>query len=208
MLQTRTIAPATLEILKILMSIKKLNQFYLVGGTAIALQLGHRESIDLDLFTIRPFSNTIILNSLPKKFFVKTLVEEPNVLMLEINDVKVDFIKMSYPILFPTIEIEKVRMLGLKDIAPMKLKAIAQRGSKKDFYEIYYLLNEMSLTSIFENFKSKFNLQDIFHIIKSLMYFDDAMATPTPITYDKIITWEKVKSTILKESLKFNSNFP
>ncbi len=136
MLQTRTVEPRTLALLKQLMSIPQVSPFYLVRGTALALQLGHRISIDLDLFTTESFDKVDLIETIIDNFEVTIESEGKNMLITYINEIKVDFVKMSYPILFPTLHIEGVRMLDIQDIAPMKLKAIVQRGSKKDFFDI------------------------------------------------------------------------
>jgi predicted nucleotidyltransferase component of viral defense system len=106
---------------------------------------------------------------------------------------------MSYPILFPTLEIEGVRMLDIRDIAAMKLKAIAQRGSKKDFYDIYFLLELIPLSEMLRLFSEKFAQYEIFHIIKSLTYFEDAEQYADPKVFDAKVTWNKVKNRIFKE---------
>lgn len=136
MLQTRAVEPGTLELLKQLMALPALASFYLVGGTALALQLGHRKSLDLDLFTQKAFDNAALLDLLAAQFDIRVEADESNMLITTLEGIKVDFIKMGYPILFPAQTTEGIRMLDLRDIAPMKLKAIAQRGSKKDFFDI------------------------------------------------------------------------
>lgn len=89
-------------------------------------------------------------------------------------------------------------MLEIKDIAPMKLKAIAQRGSKKDFYDIYFLLDLLPLSEMLRLFSETFKQYEIFHIIKSLTYFEDAEQYAEPKVFDETVTWKKVKSKILK----------
>jgi predicted nucleotidyltransferase component of viral defense system len=196
MLQTRTVEPRTLELLKQLMLLPLLDSFFLVGGTALALQLGHRKSIDLDLFTPLSFDNSILLDTLDNDFDVSVESEQPNMIITNIEGIKVDFVKMGYPILFPTLLIDGVRMLDLRDIAPMKLKAVAQRGSKKDFFDIYFLLEQLPLETMITLFQQKFKMYDVFHIIKSLTYFDDAEQSATPIVFDKSITWQTVKESV------------
>ncbi len=170
--------------------------FFLVGGTALALQLGHRVSVDLDLFTPQIFDKEELLESLAAKFDVSIESESGNMVITYINGIKVDFVKMGYPILFPALHIEGIRMLDIRDIAPMKLKAIAQRGSKKDFYDIYFLLQQMPLEDILRLFQEKFKQHEIFHILKSLTYFEDAEQFADPMVFDKKITWSKVKSFV------------
>lgn len=180
------------------MLVAELDSFYLVGGTALALQLGHRKSIDLDLFTTNSFSSDIILNSIISRFSVQIEMEQSAMIVSNIDGVKVDFVKMGYPILFPPLVIEGVRMLDIKDIAPMKLKAIAQRGSKKDFFDIYFLLQQLSLDEMLHLFQQKFSMYEVFHIIKSLTFFEDAEHSPNPVLFDQSITWPMVKATIEK----------
>ena len=198
MLQTRTVEPGTLELLKRLMLSPVLDPFFLVGGTALALQLGHRKSIDLDLFTPQPFNNSNLIETLAADFKVSVELEEPNKLITNIEDIKVDFVKMGYLILFPSLLIEGVRMLDIQDIAPMKLKAIAQRGSKKDFFDIHFLLEKMQLETMISLFQQKFKMHEVFHIVKSLTYFEDAEQSANPIVFDKSVTWQKVKASISK----------
>jgi predicted nucleotidyltransferase component of viral defense system len=199
MLQTRTIEPRTLELLKVLMDLSILKRFHLVGGTALALQLGHRFSVDLDLFTTEQFESAPILRFLENNFDVSILLEETNMCMLTVDEVKVDFVKMSYPILFPTVEYDGVRMLGMEDIAAMKLKAVTQRGSKKDFYDLYYLLQLFPLKTMLDNFRKKFKQHEVFHVIKSLGYFDDAESNPDPVIFDQNLNWDEVKKRMRRE---------
>ena len=196
MLQTRTVEPGTLELLKRLMFLPELEPFFLVGGTALALQLGHRKSIDLDLFTTKQFDSFSLIEMLSSNFDITVELEEPNMVITNIEGIKVDFVKMGYPILFPTLEVDGVRMLDIRDIAPMKLKAIAQRGSKKDFFDIYFLLEILTLDAMMELFKLKFKMHEVFHIIKSLTYFEDAEQSADPVLFDSSITWNRVKTKI------------
>lgn len=202
MLQTRTIEPRTLELLKSLMTLPSVDPFFLVGGTALALQMGHRVSIDLDLFTPEVFDKNHLLESLYPDFQVSVESESQQMLLTYIDDVKVDFVKMGYPILFPTLVVEGIRMLDIRDIAAMKLKAIAQRGSKKDFYDIYFLTDILTIEEMLSIFQNKFKQHEVFHIVKSLTYFEDAEAFADPIVFDKKITWVKVKKLINEEVKK------
>lgn len=203
MLQTRTIGPATLGLLKKLMSIPEVDQFYLVGGTALALQIGHRMSIDIDLFTINDFDSYELIETLNKDFIVSIESESSNMLITYIDNIKVDFVKMGYPLLYKPILSGNIRMLDNRDIAAMKLKAIMQRGSKKDFFDMYFFLQQMTLESMLQLFKKKFEQYELFYAIKSLTYFNDAENDADPIVFDKNVTWAKVKSSISEEVNKF-----
>ncbi len=209
MLYTRTVEPRTFELLKKLMDLEVLKGFYLVGGTAIALQKGHRFSIDLDLFTPYPFDNDQVIEKLIETFESFILKSEgKQMIFAEIEDVKVDLVKMNYPILFETTLDENIRMLHINDIAPMKLKAMVQRGSKKDFFDIYYILQDMSLSTLLELYKSKFNQNEIFHVIKSLSYFEDAESDFNPIVYDPKIDWNTIKENLKIELNRFTNLNP
>jgi len=207
MLQNRTIEPRTLGLLRALMSMPLLNPFYLVGGTALALQLGHRLSVDIDLFSLEPFDKNELLEVLNSAFESVAVESEGTTMMItNINGIKVDFVKMSYPFLFPPLIVEDIRMLSVRDIAPMKLKAVTQRGSKKDFFDLYFLLDLMPLQEMLHLFQEKFKQHEIFHVIKSLSYFDDAEGYADPMVFDAAVTWEKVK-TKMRKVVQEVSNF-
>jgi len=164
----------------------------------LALQLGHRVSIDLDLFTVSDFDQDELLASLKKDFEVEVRVTSPSIFITQINAVKVDFVRFRYEFLFP-ITVEGVRMLDILDVAPMKLDAITKRGSKKDFYDLYFLLQKMSLQEILDLYLAKFKHSTLFHVIKSIAYFEDAEEQSDPTVFDRSVTWETVKDTLEKQ---------
>lgn len=205
MLQYRTVYPTTLELLKKMMLLEELKDFFLVGGTALALQLGHRISVDLDLFTQKDFDTQIMFDRLDRLFAIKDLTEETNTLNFNIifpeksgNIIKIDLIKYSYPLINPIIETDAIRLLSIEDIIPMKLSAVAGRGSKKDFYDIHYLLNKYNFEQMFALFERKFPNTNKFHVLKSLTYFEDAELEPNPQTVEKS-DWDKIKKKITKK---------
>lgn len=197
MLQLQTVKPNTLELLKSLMQKEYLNSFVLVGGTALALQMGNRESIDLDLFSTADFSSNEILSSLLNDYQIVVNNQLKHTLISTINQVKVDFIKFHYPFIKPFVTIENIRMASVEDIAAMKLDAITGRGSKKDFYDLFFLLQHYSIDDLFSFYSEKYPHQTTFHVIRSLSYFEDAEIQPNPIVFDKNITWEIVKQKII-----------
>jgi predicted nucleotidyltransferase component of viral defense system len=200
MLYSRTIEPRTFQLLKELMSLEVLNDFYLVGGTALSLQKGHRFSVDLDLFTKTTYNKNKIIETLQSTYSSFNLTNDSGLIMFTLIDgIKVDFVKMSYPILFQPIHIEGIRMLNILDIAPMKLKAIVQRGSKKDFFDMFYILKEIRLDEIMKLYQIKFSQEEIFHVIKSLTYFDDAENDFDPLLFDNKVSWIIVKQFIVNE---------
>ena len=104
--------------------------------------------------------------------------------------------------LYPIGNTEGVRMPDIRDIAAMKLDAVTKRGSKKDFYDIYYLLQEMTLKELLQLHYEKFQHSTQFHVIKSLNYFEDADPHDDPIVFDKKVTWERVKATLVEKVRK------
>jgi predicted nucleotidyltransferase component of viral defense system len=197
MLQSQTVESNTLELLKSLMQKEYLNSFVLVGGTALALQLGNRKSIDLDLFSNTDFASNELLTSLLNDYQILVNNQLSQTLITTINYVKVDFIKFHYPFIRPFLVIENIRMASLEDIAAMKLDAITGRGSKKDFYDLFFLLQHYSIDELFSFYTEKYPHQTTFHVARSLTYFDDADIQPSPIVFDKTITWETVKQKII-----------
>jgi len=188
--------------LKNLMSKPYLDQFFLVGGTSLALQMGHRFSVDLDLFTITDFDQEELLAELRTDFEVVVEVTSPSIFITRIDEVKVDFVRFRYGLLFPVLQTDGIRMLEIQDIAPMKLDAVTKRGSKKDFYDIYFLLQKMPLKEILDLYNEKFQHSTLFHVIKSLTYFDDAEGQSDPVVFDQSVRWGTVKSSIEKEVKK------
>jgi predicted nucleotidyltransferase component of viral defense system len=118
-----------------------------------------------------------------------------------INEVKVD-IRFKYPFFRPIIETNGIRMLQIEDIAPMKIDAIAGRGKKKDFYDLYYLMKLFSNDELFNLFPEKYPNQTTFHMAKSITYFADAENDPQPFVFNKNVSWTKVKNAIKKEIRK------
>jgi predicted nucleotidyltransferase component of viral defense system len=178
------------------MSKPYLDQFVLVGGTALALHLGHRISIDLDLFTVSDMDTDLLLDNLKKDYRVVQKVQTKGSLISDIEDIKVDFIRFKYLFANPIEIIDGIRLLSVADIAPMKIDAISGRGSKKDFYDLYFLLERYSLQEILDLYSIKYQHSTLFHVIKSLTWFEDAEPQAPPDVLDKKVTWAKVKMRI------------
>ncbi|MEM7371914.1 MAG: nucleotidyl transferase AbiEii/AbiGii toxin family protein [Bacteroidota bacterium] len=200
MLQYRSVYPETLELLKELMQVPSLQNFQLVGGTALALQLGHRISVDLDLFSEKEFEKEAILRDVRSLGKVESI--HPELLMLMINEVKVDIVHYPYPFIYPIEEIEGIRLASVKDIIAMKLSAIANRGAKKDFFDVCMLLDQYSLKEMLQFFAEKFPGINHFHVIKSLTYFEDAEEDAPPLMLTDL-KWINVKEIIEGEVESF-----
>jgi len=155
--------------------------FALGGGTSLALRTGHRLSVDLYFFTEEEFQP----EGLPGRLGLDgatVLSVSRNSLTMEAAGVKLDLLRHSYKRLRPYEEIDGVRLVSLPDLAAMKLNAIANRGSKKDFYDMVELLGRYSLPEMLGFFAMKYPGTDPFTVIRSLAWFDDADAEPDPIS--------------------------
>ena len=199
MLQINTVAPDTLALLKKLQSIPELAETRLVGGTALALHLGHRLSIDLDLFGV--FDSEIITGVLASESFdnFNIILDSKVIKHYFINKIKVDIVKYNnYQWLEDCIIENQIKIAGLKDIAAMKIAAITNRGSKKDFIDLFFLLKIFDIKEIIELYKTKYTDYSIFTAIYSLSYFNDAEKDEMP---EMLIPtkWENVKKKIANE---------
>lgn len=199
MLRLKTIHPETFQLLKRLSAEKELDSFALAGGTALALQMGHRISIDLDFFTDTPFDALALLKSLESFFEIDDISSTDNSLSLFIkigeSSVKTDFIRHNYPRLRPLLTVEQIRLFSLEDIAAMKLNAVANRGAKKDFHDIHILLSRFTLPELLAFFEEKYQKHNSFTVTKSLAYFDDADLEPEPRTLLGL-TWQEIKADL------------
>lgn len=198
MLHLRAIDPGTLGILKSLMQEPFLANNFLVGGTGLALQMGHRLSVDLDLFTHKPFDAEQLLASLQEKYTVQPLTVTNTIFIVVLEGVKVDCVHFKYPFAFPLVNVEGIRMADIRDVAPMKLDAVTKRGSKKDFFDMYYLFEQFPPQQVLQWYEQMFKHSTSFHVIRSLTYFEDAEQTEMPVVFDKKVTWAKVKERLIQ----------
>jgi hypothetical protein len=155
--------------------------FALAGGTSLALRFGHRVSVDLDFFTTEPFDPEALSVRLGYGPASITGQAEGS-LQLRIDGMKVEFLKHAYPRLAAVECIEGVEMWSLQDVAAMKLNAISNRGSKKDFYDVVALLDRFPLATMIDLYGAKYHPASLMMVIRSLAYFDDADAEPDPIS--------------------------
>jgi hypothetical protein len=203
MLQTQTVANDTLALLKTLMGDKRFSDFILAGGTNLALQIGHRQSIDLDLFPYKSFDAYALERYLKENYsFVSRMVKDVDTVTGYINDIKVDFVAHIYPILqYPLVE-EGIRMYSLQDIACMKLVAISTSGTRlKDFVDVAFLSTRMSLNEMLMAYAKKYDRPNYFHAVKGLSYFDDINFDTQINLINKKFDWKKIEKRI-REMIK------
>ena len=211
MLQIQSVRQPLWHLLKYLQQKEPLNNYFLVGGTALSLQLGHRISDDIDLFTRDDINKEEIFDLLNKDYFGKYQIQniQNNILQLNIDNVKVDFVKYDYDLIEDVKSDEEIKYLGIKDIAAMKLMAVANRGDQaKDFIDIYYLLKEISLIDMFNYYKTKYQQNDISPIKRSLVYFDDVTDNNWLAVrlVQNELSIDKIKNKIIDEVNNYNKN--
>ena len=203
MLYTQTVESTTLGLLKQLMVIPELSGFALVGGTNLALQLGHRLSIDIDLFTNEPFNLIAVKDAIHRRFPDAVRLDEmKQTIWYKIEGVKTDIVLHEYPYLKPVQEIDGIRLLSLADMIPMKLGAVSGRGAKKDFWDIATLLDLYTMDEMLDFYKKKYTSDDIGFIVRSLVYFEDAELQSDPVSL-KNIAWTDVKGKIAAAVKKY-----
>ena len=178
---------------------EKLKEFNLIGGTALALKIGHRSSIDIDLFTSQSFNAITIANYLSERFNAQRIITLKNAVFCFIADVKIDLIAHQYPLIKPVENIEGIRMLSLEDIGAMKLHAIVNNGTRlKDFVDFYFLLERLPLEEMLRHYEKKYPETNTVMAKTALMYHNDIDFTvPIALIHGKI-EWRVIKGRIEK----------
>ncbi len=205
MLHYQTIDTGTLELLKQLMSVELFKDLRLVGGTSLALQLGHRKSDDLDLFgnfDIDVLEINKVLSSVGK---VTRIKDSKNIHIYLVNGIKLDIVNYTYPWLSDCLKQDGLRLATLDDIAAMKLSDFTGRPTTKDFVDIFFLLQQISLTEMLRLHLSKYHDSSLFMVLKSLVYFEDAERDEMPYMLIPV-TWEKIKSKIIAAHADYINN--
>lgn len=194
MLHTEAVLKSTLDLLRELQSLPRMADMRLVGGTALALHMGHRKSVDLDLFG-RFEEDTPFRVLLTNAGHVADGPERGVVQTLRVDGVKVDLVNYPYPWLQPSSDENGISVAGIQDIAAMKLSAAANRGRKKDFIDIAFLLDVFALKDMFGLYQKKFSVSEFSFALRGLTYFDDAEDDPMPEMLMPV-TWGDVKTKI------------
>ncbi len=193
MLHLETVHPDTLDLLKRIQSLSILSETRLVGGTALALHLGHRRSIDLDFFG--NWGEVHLQSELESCGAVVRTGGASRLQFYEINRVKVDFVTYNYPWLREALREDNIRLAQIEDIAAMKLEAVTNRGSKKDFIDVAFLLGLFSLKQMLDLYQRKYPTGLKLLVMRSLVYFDDAETTDMPVML-KPLGWDEAKARI------------
>jgi hypothetical protein len=186
--------------------------YFLVGGTSLALQIGHRKSIDIDLFTQKELQIPEITKYLKNNYGGKyqILNSQNMIYQVAIDGIKVDFVQHPFNLVEPVFQDSGINYLGKNDIAAMKLRAIENSGNRaKDFIDIYFLLKEISLENMFEYYQQKYATNNIFNAKRSLTFFDDIPKESwDEVQYIKQkISANIVKKTILNAVQEYNDTY-
>jgi hypothetical protein len=195
------VIPASTETtLRALRDAQLLASFYLAGGTGLALQLGHRLSLDLDFFAEEHFDQEALLQQLQRLDGFALVAKAPYTIHATVNETKVSFLGYAYPMLYPVDRFLDVAVADPRDIACMKVSAIASRGTRRDFIDLYDCAERYGLREILTLFEKKYAQASYnrLHILKSLTYFTDAEKDPMPHML-VAIKWETVKQFFSRE---------
>ena len=200
------ISKQTAENLVLLGKSKILGSAYLAGGTALALQIGHRISYDLDFFTDQKFKAQIFLKEMSRfKLYQHERVGWGTILG-KLGNVKFSLFYYPYPLLRKPISFKNINIADIADISAMKIAAISERGTKRDFVDLYFILQKIALNEAFNFYDKKYQKlsSNSVHIKKSLVYFEDAEKDPTPKMIIPV-SWGKVKTFFKKEVKNINA---
>jgi hypothetical protein len=203
-LYLNTIPQATRSVLDKIKTIPDIQHFYLTGGTALSLQLGHRESEDLDFFTKTPFKPELLQQKLTQYGVLQNVQMDEGTLNLSIDTVKLQFLHYPYALLESCTVWNGISVSSVLDISCTKLITISMRGSKKDFIDLYFILQQFTLKKLFAKLDEKYThiKYNYPHILKSLVYFDDAESQPVPKMHKEIV-WQDVKTAIIQHVKEF-----
>ena len=194
----------TKTILALLEKSEIIQNAYLAGGTALALQLGHRISYDLDFFTTKEFNEELLLPEIKKISNFQLEKIAWGTILGKFEGVLFSIFYYKHPLLYPKKKFGMINIVDVRDIAAMKIAAIASRGTKRDFVDLYFICKEtISLKKAIQFYDKKYkNLAATsIHIIKSLVYFDDAEPDEMPRML-KEVAWEDIKKYFENEVRK------
>ena len=206
MLHTEAVEASTLELIKPLQSKPYLKGFYLVGGTALALHMGHRRSIDINLFSNFDFNAAELIEQISQDYPYQLVHTSSNTIKGSIGIINVDILAHRYKLLREPEMVLAAMLLSLPDIIAMKLNAISMSGQRsKDFVDIYYLLNSYTLGNMLEFYQEKYEQQNRAFVLKSLIYFDDVDLSDWPALIENPkLKWIDIKSRIEKLVIRYS----
>lgn len=206
MLSLQTVLPDTLELLKVLMRQPLLQDMRLVGGTSLALQYGHRRSVDLDFFghTTEDIDElTSMMHECAENVVRGNCTKRIKAYFL--NNVKVDVVNYDYKWIDDPVMEDGLRLASPKDIAAMKVNAVMGRGTKKDFIDVYFLLQHYSFEELIQFYLQKYTDGSEYRALLSMSYFADADPQPMPYMFQQV-DWNSIKEEIQYQVQVYNNN--
>lgn len=196
------ISPSTFKLIQQLQLNPGLKEFYLVGGTALALQIGHRNSVDIDLFTANEFDENDLFELVRKNHRANEIYRKKGTVICLIDNIKTDFIRHEYELLQPPLSEDGITFLSKEDISAMKFHAIIQSGKRlKDFIDIYFLLQYFSLRQMIGFFTSKYKYSNPMIAMKAINFFDDIDENIDPPKLRHPLPLNKIINRIQKATL-------
>jgi len=203
MLHEETVVPETLDLIKRLSADKMLQDFALVGGTALALQLGHRRSVDIDLFGSKDFDSDMVAKHLQGTYKAEIFAVEKNGVFGWINDIKSTLISHQYPMISPLLSSDGVRMPSIDDLGAMKMHAIVNSGQReKDFVDMYYLLEHRSLNDLTEAYSLKYPDRNATLARNAILYHKDITRDPHLELLLRPINWKEIEARMAKAVIR------
>lgn len=201
MLHKETVADATLDLIQELMQDSAFSDFNLVGGTALSLQIGHRISEDIDLFSQNAFNSEALANHLSTNYQAESVKTLKNGVFCFVRDVKVDLISHQYPLLRPLIVDEGVRMVSLADIAAMKLNAITGSGKRlKDFVDVHSMLEYHPLKDMLSGYETKYPNVSV-EVAKKALNYHEEINEATIHFLNRPVSLEQIKNRIYQATI-------
>lgn len=199
---TKTLLPNTLRAIKLVSKINTVKNSYLAGGTALALHLGHRLSVDLDFFTKEEFDEKVLVQNLKNLPEFKEEGTAWRTVWGKIGSTKFSLFYYQYPLIKQIIPFDGIQILDKADIAAMKIHAIEERGTRRDFVDLYFLAKEFALEQMLKFYDQKYGVltEHLYIIFRSLDYFAEAEIDQMP---DMLISasWEEIKNFFHHQAL-------
>jgi hypothetical protein len=204
---TKTLLPDTLRAIQLVSEFKEIREAYLAGGTALALQIGHRVSVDLDFFTKKEFSEAGLVLKLKK---LPSFTEDRTAkwtILGKVGETKFSMFYYEYPLVDKTKIFENISLASLSDIAAMKVHAIEDRGTKRDFIDVYFLSKKYTLSKMLDFYQKKYSVSAdrLYFTVRALDYFEDAEKESEMPNMLLPVNWEEVKEFFRKETKRLAS---
>ncbi len=184
------------------------NNYYLAGGTALALQIGHRKSFDLDFFTQKDINVNDLAAYLSKELKGEIISTGENTVNSEVNNIRVSFISFKYKLIRRFTKYSGIKLASFEDIACMKCSAISQRAEKKDFFDLYEILKKLQPMELRNLLTEKFQTNGFnpYYMAKTFFYLDEVEKSPDPVSLNGT-TWQMVKNYLIKNQSKILKAF-